>query len=72
MIKPIKKFAIQITPIKFINSGKLPKNDIVSVNKLQQAFEKVPPEDEFIQVSVSEIVDYTEKSKNKDKNRRED
>ncbi len=63
MIKPIKKFVVQITPIKFINSGKPPKNDIIPMNKLSQVFEKVPPEDEFVQVAVSEVIDYTENGK---------
>ena len=65
MIKPIKKFFVQITPIKFINSGKPPKNDIVPANKLNQFLEKVPPEDEFLQITVGEIQDVNESKRGK-------
>lgn len=57
MIKPIKKIIVQITPIKFINSGKIPQNDIVPSSKINQIFEKVPPEDEFLQIAIGEIQD---------------
>lgn len=65
MIKPIKKFFVQITPIKFINSGKPPKNDIMPANKVNQFLEKVPPEDEFLQITVGEIQDVNESKKGK-------
>lgn len=67
MIKPIKKLFVQITPIKFINSGKVPKNDIVPANKVNQILEKVPPEDEFLQIAIGEIEDYNEKDKKQKK-----
>lgn len=67
MIKPIKKLFVQITPIKFINSGKVPQNDIVPANKINQVLEKVPPEDEFLQITIGEIEDYNEKDKKQKK-----
>lgn len=67
MIKPIKKLFVQVTPIKFINSGKIPKNDIAPVNKINQILEKVPPEDEFLQIAIDEIEDYNEKDKRQKK-----
>ena len=67
MIKPIKKLFVQVTPIKFINSGKIPKSDIVPANKINQVLEKVPPEDEFLQIAINEIEDYNEKDKRQKK-----
>ena len=67
MIKPIKKLFVQITPIKFINSSKVPQNDIVPANKINQILEKVPPEDEFLQITIGEIEDYNEKDKKQKK-----
>ena len=63
MIKPIKKLFVQVTPIKFINSGKKSKSDIAPVNKINQVLEKVPPEDEFLQIAINEIEDCNEKDK---------
>lgn len=57
MIKPIKKFFVQISPIKFIDCGKPPKNDIASVNKANVFLEKIPPQDEFLQISIGEVQD---------------
>jgi hypothetical protein len=48
-------------------SGKVPQNDIVPANKVNQILEKVPPEDEFLQIAIGEIEDYNEKDKNKKK-----
>lgn len=69
MIKPIRSFIVRISPVKV--NGKPPKNDLAPVNVVNKFLEKIPPEDEFLQIAIGEIEDYNEKDK-KQKKKSED
>lgn len=68
MIKPIRSFVVRISPIKI--NGKPPNNDLAPVNVVNKFLEKIPPEDEFVQIIVGETKEYI-CNKNNDKNKKQ-
>lgn len=70
MIKPIRSFIVRISPVKI--NGKPPKNDLAPANVVNKFLEKIPPEDEFVQIIIGETKEYICKNNDKNKKQSED